>query len=266
MLGEPPRPFFQLFPIQGTAGFDKSKGNMVIAPGNRPHLDASREGVVQQGQVPGPVFSWPGEVGDEQAARPEPVARRPVEAAIEKSRGDALVVEAVQQQNVGIAFRGGQILGRIGLDDRQAFVVGDAERLTQRDDIGIHLDDGQACARQMTVAELGQRTAPQPDHQHMIRVRHEQQKGHHLAGVGNIEGEGIVDAHGTLDEIQTEQQLPRLAVVDDERPGVAAGQDLLIERHRVALRRFEHAHLDRLARHLAGQLQQRGAAHEVKVC
>jgi len=82
------------------------------------------------------------------------------------------------------------------------------------------------------VAELGQRTAPQPDHQHMSRLGHEQQEGHHFARVGKFEGERIVDAHGALDEIQTEQQLPRLAVVDDERPVVAAVHDPFIQRLR----------------------------------
>lgn len=138
-----------------------------------------------------------GKAGNEQAGWSESETRRLIEIAIEKTGCNARGVEAIQHQNIGITLGHGQIVCSVGLDDCHAFLDRHVERAAQGDDIGADLNHGQACVRHMPIAELGERTTAEPDHQQMIRVGHEQQKGHHFASVGKIERKGIVDAHRT---------------------------------------------------------------------
>jgi hypothetical protein len=58
-----------------------------------------------------------------------------------------------------------------------------AKRCAQRDHVSPQFDHGDVGLRKMPVAELGQRTAAQADHQNAAWPRHEQRKRHHRAAI-----------------------------------------------------------------------------------
>ena len=91
------------------------------------------------------------------------------------------------------------------------------------------------------MTEFGQGTTPQTNHQYMAGVWHEQEEGHHLAGVGKIEVERVVKTHGTLDEHPLKIELPRAAIVDNEGFVVPASHHPFVEAPGIRLHEFELA-------------------------
>ena len=96
-----------------------------------------------------PIVWCVNEICDQHAGRPESAARRLVETPIEKHGSDTVGIATIQQQDVAIAFCDRQVVGRVGLNNRQSFIVGDIELPTQGDDMGIHLNHGQTGLRQV---------------------------------------------------------------------------------------------------------------------
>jgi hypothetical protein len=84
-------------------------------------------------------------------------------------------------------------------------------------DLRVDLNDGDAGVRQLVVDELGQRPGAEADQQHVARPGRvaQQQAGHHLAGVGQFQGVGALDAHRALDPFGAEMQVAHAGLFAD---------------------------------------------------
>ncbi|MNI54175.1 hypothetical protein D3C73_1090610 [compost metagenome] len=94
------------------------------------------------------------------------------------------------------------------------------EGIAQRNDVRIDLVHVDACGRQMLVAEFGQRSSAQAHHGDAPRIRVEQQKRHHDAGVFQIERRRVLRPHAALDFRVREHQRPRRRRGVHERPNL----------------------------------------------
>jgi hypothetical protein len=86
------------------------------------------------------------------------------------------------------------------VDDAQARIIGrDLEMGPQRDHARINLDHRHARGGQMTMTKFDQRANAEADHHNPARAFAEQQKSHHLTGVGADQGVRLIEPHLSLD-------------------------------------------------------------------
>src|SRR4029077_20554324 len=64
------------------------------------------------------------------------------------------------------------------------------------------------------------RTAPPPHAHHALRLRREQQEGHHAAGVGEDQIVRVTDAHAALDGCAPQVQIADTVLLADLNAGV----------------------------------------------
>jgi hypothetical protein len=100
------------------------------------------------------------------------------------------------------------------------------EGLAPSDDIRIEFDGGQARGRQPVMTELDERAAAEADQDDAFGARVEQQEGHHLPRVAELQRVGRGEAHGALHQTDIEEEMAPLAVVDDEGSRIGLVQQL----------------------------------------
>ena len=131
--------FIQRRPVDGESGIGEREGDVVVVVGDPPEVDSALEDRVEEHEMRMPSVGGSAEIGDQHAAGLESTAGRCVEIATEERGRDPVGVEAVQQQDVGVALVGGKIVGGVGPHDDQALVAGYTELDTQGDDIGVEV-------------------------------------------------------------------------------------------------------------------------------
>ena len=119
-------PFTRARPVEREFGIGECEGDVVVVVGDAPEVDAPLEDLVEQHEMRMPSVGGSTEIGDQHATGPEPTAGRCVEIATKERGRDAVRVEAVQQQDVGVVLVGGKIVGGVGPHDDEALVLGDA--------------------------------------------------------------------------------------------------------------------------------------------
>ncbi|MNV32219.1 hypothetical protein D3C71_1235500 [compost metagenome] len=159
------------------------------------------------------------EVDDQDAVVAQGAKAVGVERFRTQGIGDAAHAVAVQEDHVGVVRHGAQVVGRVGLDDLEAVVVArHHEGVAQRNDGRVDLDDFDAGAGQVAIAELGQRAAAQAHHQDAGGLGLEQHEAHHHPRVFDFQRVGIKHRHAALDLLLREMQRAARARVLNERP------------------------------------------------
>ena len=129
----------------------------------------------------------------------------------------ALVVETVDQQHIARRDRMADEERAVAAQHVESLAVGrHAELVAQRDHMRVDLGHLDLRLRQVAVAELGQRSAAQPDHRDLARLGLEQQEAHHRSRVTQIERIRVTDLHPALDLTDREIQALVTATVVDE--------------------------------------------------
>lgn len=199
-------------------GVAEGEGDGVAVTGHGQGDDVAGKGVAQGVEIAFAFAPFAGQVDDGQPSSGKTLADRFIKWMRAGGGCGAVAVEGVHHDYVGIAIRAaGDVVNGIVLDDAKTLVVWRQEKLiAEGNDGGTDFDGRDRDLRQVTQAVFGQRPPTEAEHQNLFRLRHEKEKGHHVAGVVQFKSVWLIEAHDALQVIQSEIKRARMAVVDDK--------------------------------------------------
>ncbi len=130
-------------------------------------------------------------------------------------------IKCIDEQYIGSLIRlrhGGNKNRAVAIDDAQPRIIEwDLKMRSQGNYSLINFDDRQARGGQMAMAKLGQGATAEADHENLSGPSAEEQKAHHLTGVGTDQDLGVVEPHLALNgTVNSKTQRSGFTILDQK--------------------------------------------------